>query len=345
MIKKVVFDVNTTYGCNFRCKYCYEQYIGPNYKPVIMSREVITRYAQYINYMRRKLKNVRFGMDFYGGEPLLYPNIIKLIIQRTSNVIDYFCIITNGSLILKNKDLILELTKYRTPIGFAVSYDFILQEENRDKGSYTSVREAIKWLYHQGLLGKVIATINVKNLPRIHDVFFDFLALKEECPDINCAYNIAFNENLDLFDKEGTIESLKKIQDFLRKNPQHYGSFVHNALWCSDFSKEDGGTPAFAVCGISPEGDLYPDYSMPYRCKELKDLTLYGNIFEDFSLLDTRRKEKLEMLRNTPLPDKCRMCDSTCKINSWNFLLKKTTPSDSVCYITKLLHSYMGEFR
>lgn len=350
MGKPMIFDVNIGYGCNYRCTYCHEKYSNIGYKPVGMSHEVASRYSQYLHYMKSQYKDSELFVQFFGGEPLLYLDPIRTITRRASVAVNRFSIITNGSLVLSKKKEILGLSKSRSRLSVAVSYDFSLQEINRAKGSYDTVREAIRWLYSKGLLSKIITVIDVKSLPKFHEVFFDFIELKKELPDIKCKYNLSLYEDLDDFDEEGTIKSLKLISDFLRENPQYHGSFVHNVMGSGAIFEDGGGCASMVGTGITVEGDLFPDYSIPYRSEKWRNLTYQGNIFEDFSVLDNRRKEKLSMLNALPTPDKCRECESTCKINRWRFMLDgndavNSPPSDKVCDITKLVHSYMGEFR
>ena len=116
--------------CNFRCRYCansaaYDYSKG--YRNQTMSLETIDKALDlYVSLYRNSIRNdpnVRFGVSFYGGEPLLEIEKIKYVVQRIEK--DYrienplYSITTNG-FILSNE--MIELF-YNYSFEVAVSID------------------------------------------------------------------------------------------------------------------------------------------------------------------------------------------------------------------------------
>lgn len=94
----------TTMDCNFGCPYCYE-----NRRKGKMSDEVQTAIIEFIRINLEK--GVRsLDVTWYGGEPLLYPDIIKKMSVKIHELVtEYSCelnmyMVTNGYLL--NPDLV-----------------------------------------------------------------------------------------------------------------------------------------------------------------------------------------------------------------------------------------------
>lgn len=89
----------TTMDCNFGCPYCYE-----NRRKGKMSTEIQN---SIIDFIKRNLENGIKLLDitWYGGEPLLYPDIIKNMSEKIHKLVEkYSCelnmyIVTNGYLL------------------------------------------------------------------------------------------------------------------------------------------------------------------------------------------------------------------------------------------------------
>lgn len=89
----------TTMECNFGCPYCYE-----NRRKGKMSLQV---QEAIINFIHKNLeKGIKLlDITWYGGEPLLYPEIIKNMSEKIHTLVDkYSCelnmyMVTNGYLL------------------------------------------------------------------------------------------------------------------------------------------------------------------------------------------------------------------------------------------------------
>lgn len=89
----------TTMDCNFGCPYCYE-----NRRKGKMSAEVQDAIVQFIE-MNIKNGVRKLDVTWYGGEPLLYPDIIRNLAARIRHVTDTsgceltMFMVTNGYLL------------------------------------------------------------------------------------------------------------------------------------------------------------------------------------------------------------------------------------------------------
>ena len=109
--KSKLFRIWTTTGCNARCFYCFEKGI----KSINMNMETA---AYVINYIISNLEdNDKLLVEWFGGEPLLNPDVIDMISVELINYcnkhnIRYRAyIITNGSLI--NESIVNKFKEYK----------------------------------------------------------------------------------------------------------------------------------------------------------------------------------------------------------------------------------------
>lgn len=76
--------VNPTVDCNFRCWYCYEEHV----KGSKMTPEVLNSVKKLINNIVTNQINLQtFNLSFFGGEPLMYFNVIaKPLIEHVNTL-------------------------------------------------------------------------------------------------------------------------------------------------------------------------------------------------------------------------------------------------------------------
>lgn len=112
-------NVNTIYlmlgsSCNFKCNYCIQS------NCFNISNDVSPDVIEYLNNIldKRPLTFKKIDLRFWGGEPLLYLNIIKYIVNYFGDRFKY-SMVSNGSLL--NKDIVKFLNDNN--IFFALSHD------------------------------------------------------------------------------------------------------------------------------------------------------------------------------------------------------------------------------
>jgi len=108
--------VMTGYECNLSCKYCMQSDVR-NSKPLKMSN--IPLVADYLEAIAARQEE-SFNVHFYGGEPLLYLDEIKQLVERLKRVSNInFSMVSNGTLITD------EVLRYlnENDFGVCVSWD------------------------------------------------------------------------------------------------------------------------------------------------------------------------------------------------------------------------------
>ncbi|HOM27276.1 MAG TPA: SPASM domain-containing protein [Defluviitoga tunisiensis] len=124
-----------TSGCNFRCRYCYENKIKD--LPIkTADKEIIKQLLNWFFDDRISGKNNNLSLNFFGGEPLLYPDLIeftciegKKLEAKTGKRIS-FSMTTNASLLTKE---MVEFFKIFN-MGYLISLDGDLDTMLRWRG-------------------------------------------------------------------------------------------------------------------------------------------------------------------------------------------------------------------
>lgn len=139
--------VMPTEHCNFRCTYCYESFERGQ-----MSPDLVNGVKKYITN-KRDLKS--FNLSWFGGEPLLAPNVVVELTQFfhnhcLENDIAFHCnITTNASLLTP------EIVEQTVPFGmlrFQITIDGIEDDHNERRiaidggASYSRIIENLRYL-------------------------------------------------------------------------------------------------------------------------------------------------------------------------------------------------------
>lgn len=124
------------FSCNMSCSYCLQSKAPKRKFDETKAKQLV-----------EKLKNTDLTfarVEFWGGEPLVYLEEIKYILEHNTNLpSDGYVIITNGSLL--TKDLVEYLTNHGVMI--TISHDAQGQSiRGKDPLDNPKVLEAIKWL-------------------------------------------------------------------------------------------------------------------------------------------------------------------------------------------------------
>ena len=87
-------------NCNFNCKYCYEKSIKDIYSTDHACNELIS-YLKRLVKIKPFVEEKPINILFWGGEPLLYLNIIKDIVEKLKGLPFKYSTVTNGILFTK----------------------------------------------------------------------------------------------------------------------------------------------------------------------------------------------------------------------------------------------------
>lgn len=145
----VRITLHVSNDCNLRCKYCYANGGAYNNTRSLMTRETASR---FVNYCCENFNSVE-NIVFFGGEPLLNPDIIKTVCQLFRikyhkgeiSKLPKFGAITNGTIL--TDEIYSLISEYFSFLTISVDGPKEINDINRiysdGTGSYNSVNKFI----------------------------------------------------------------------------------------------------------------------------------------------------------------------------------------------------------
>lgn len=141
--------INRTLDCNLKCWYCYESHI-PKSK---MSNELLENIIKHLKYKLSIEPFETLNLKFFGGEPLLRPQIVNKLIEKIKELSKEYIFkihihfTTNGTVIIKS---LLDNLK-DCDVSFQITIDGNIKNHNSirirkkdEKGTYHSIIKNIK---------------------------------------------------------------------------------------------------------------------------------------------------------------------------------------------------------
>ncbi len=325
----------TTYACNFRCVYCFEEAVKDD---VFLNQETSDSIIQWLIKRAEARQYQRVFLVYYGGEPLLN---VRPIYDISWHLMQWaqekkrefgFAIITNGSLInpdLIDKFLTVGLKQIRITIdgdkdahnqkrplaGGAPTFDLIVENiksiidrvsvgvvGNFDRENFPSIPRLLDYLDQQGLLYKLSS--------------IDFVPLSPRLGPKDNPGAIELSECLSYIGKDGLFNEVLAIKkELLRRKIDIKTGLAINA--CSLVMPDSAVT-------IDPEGVIY-------NCNALLGYPEFsiGKVSEEeFS---PRQKEFLNIDAWDKCPLDCPyipMCQGGCRFYSY---LENSNLTDLAC--------------
>jgi putative peptide-modifying radical SAM enzyme len=129
------YSIYITYNCNLRCSFCYVKEELSQKKKSISDKKIV-QISKYIADNEKKGDWV----VFFGGEPLLVPQIIDKFIKELRNTNIRFAAYTNGLMLDQFPE---EIIKKVDAILVSADGDKKTQEAHRGKGTYRKVLKNI----------------------------------------------------------------------------------------------------------------------------------------------------------------------------------------------------------
>ncbi len=294
----------TTYACNFRCVYCFEESVREG---VSLDEKTARQASEWIMRTAGEAGLKSVFVVYYGGEPLLNPGPIHLISERLTRwsrqagVAFGSSIITNGSLLTP------ELIDRLVPVGLkeirvTVDGDRQAHDEKRPfadgRPSFDRIIENIK-----GVIDKVAVQVcgnvdrrNLESLPRLVDFLeregllhklqsLEFAPIAPRLGPRDRPAAVELRECLPFTEDEGLFRELLAIKrDLMRRGVAVRTGLAINA--CSLITRGGG-------VAIDPHG-------MIYKCNALLGYPEFaagrvtdaesGERFADFTDIDAWNK-------------------------------------------------------
>lgn len=241
-----------TLNCNFNCPYCFEKHL-----PGKMSEEIQDKVIQLIEKILKNVKKRTLYVTWYGGEPLLAPEIIENLSNKLmnlcekENIIYSAGIITNGYLL--NQNIVDMLNKVKV-INYQITLDGIDKTHNKTRrlvngdGTFEKIGENLRTLKIKGNISirHNVHKDNINEVNMLH-TFVKYLA-KQSGNKIH--YYPAFVFDNAAEEREGQVKFLNKEEKAMLELEKDYNLFSSGkAQYC--------GSQLLYSCVIDPNGNLY----------------------------------------------------------------------------------------
>ena len=285
------FMILPTFGCNARCVYCYEE----GQKPISMTAETADAVVRYI-VETHAIEPVK--INWFGGEPLLRPDIIDRISEglQKAGVRYRGGMVSNGSLI--TPEVIEKMKGLWNVTGIQISVDgceadYIARKQYvAYHDYYRSVMRAISGMSEAGI--RVIVRCNTDE--SMWDGVPQFLRDMSE--------NVAHKKNVQVYfstldyvrrgpNAVALWEKILNARTLIREAGfEPYMQFGPKLSFDVFHCMADGGSVV-----IGPDGKLYP-------CDHCDPDTCFGDVFRG----TTNEAVRTEFCRTDRVREKCRSC-------------------------------------
>lgn len=328
------YTILPTTACNARCFYCFENGI----KTVTMTPEVVEATVEFIDKTRQDGK---INLCWFGGEPLLRPDIIsKICSSLKQRGVSFSSKITTNGLLITEELAQVMLGDWRLDY-IQFSLDGEKSEYERRKAfvspaasPYERVMENIALLRKKGIERvNLRCNVDAQNLSTIDAFIEDLTARFPDREKISVEF-------VSLYDNHSTDAELAVYKRCMELNAEvrergfaglsKTGSSAIRLFYCAAHIPEKNLV-------ISADGRLY-------SCGHCAEGTSFGNVFEGIT-----DREVFESYRAHPhTPEKCRGCVylpqcttfSKCEVKNSSKKCREIRES----YMTRYLEALIKDF-
>lgn len=237
--KVKTLTINTTQLCNLKCTYCAAGGDGTYGAPTVKI-DLKKGLPQLEWLMSRCLPGERFQINFLGGEPLLYPDVIREVAEGAAELAQQFqvalrfAVVTNGTLLFMPKVLDL-LKEFRMAVTVSVDGPPKVQDHFRPKKTPSNTNGGSSADLERGLieLGKIknrlpsigLAAVFHRDYTQVLETYryflkweFDFYEFNYSHTDYDIEGSRSFSKELEkvaqFADALGGEEELRKVRGF-----------------------------------------------------------------------------------------------------------------------------------
>jgi hypothetical protein len=189
-----------------------------------------------------------------------------------------------------------------------------------------------------------------ETLYTMDNVFFDYIKLQKEMPDLSYSFAIDRSRTIEDIDFIKLRRCLGRIKSYIIRHPEIKNKITHR----SSYGKQRKNSLSNDKClygdifiALCYDGNLYPGYDIPYESEFIKKTFYIGHITEDFTSLEHKRLEQLKM-RQTNINECCKKCNAICRVYPWKIIKTNINewwdiPKGQWCELHKLISSYFDE--
>lgn len=257
------FTIIPTHACNLACKYCYQGHgdILSN----TMNEKTIKQTVEFIK--KTSLGRKMLGVNFYGGEPLLFPDIAFGILEELKkftdeNNIHFLTTFTSNGTLFTEK-IVEKLKNYNHEVQITLCGPKEIHDTTRiDKkgnGTYEKLMDVIELFKKHGIAFHIRVDVDQNNYDTVRSLLEDlkrrgydglYIAFCPICKDF-CYVEIEWET------KEVDAVSLAHLSVIA-----HDMGFGTNPIQIHDFVK---GCSALSdnFLAIDPHGDVYKCIAAP----------------------------------------------------------------------------------
>lgn len=332
-----------THLCNLACKYCYQGHGDVLHST--MNKAVIEKTIAFIKNQSRD--HTRLGINLYGGEPFLYPDIGFTLLEELHTFAQekgkkfMVTVTTNGTLI--TEDIVQKLKSYSHRVQITLCGSKEVHDEIRvDKkgnGTYERIMKVIALLIREDISFHIRIDVDQNSVHSMEpllqdmkergfqDIYLGFSPIGEEI----CYKEMEMETERISPGQLSLLADLAKAYGF-RANPIYIQNFIEGCSALSD-----------SYLTVDPKGDVYKCLATP-NYEEHK----IGTIDEDGNLIHTNYKAYVDWTLRDPLciPE-CRdcifspLCAGGCALAAYRMHGSLNTPGCKDKNLGGVIRSYL----
>jgi uncharacterized protein len=257
------FTIIPTHACNLACKYCYQGH--GDVLSNTMNEETVKRAIEFIKKASMGRRSV--GVNFYGGEPLLFPDIVFTILKELKEWADENGVqlsttfTSNGTLF--TEDIVKSLKDYNHEVQITLCgpkeiHDTI-RIDKKGNGTYERLMDVVELFRAHGIAYHIRVDVDQDNYDGIKSLLDDLKNRGYEgtyigfCP---IGKDICYTE-LERDTKEVDVVSLTRLSKIAHDMGFHTNPiYIHNFVeGCSALSDN--------FLAVDPQGHVYKCIAAP----------------------------------------------------------------------------------
>lgn len=295
--------INLTNNCNLRCMHCYMA--AGKTKEIRLDIDKIVEVVKKINK-----KNGTSDIVISGGEPFMFPDLLRLLKKLSDNRLTLF---TNGTLINENNYKVISNCCDEVQISME-GISEACYEQIRGKGNYKRIRNAMKLLMDEGV--KIVLAVTL--LPMmIEDVRENLPKLVQELDYNNLEVRI--NNEIEMTGNALTMDFTGYDKNYSDEIVLELLQIIRDSGAVTEFPGERN--VRFTNCGIGAnivinyDGHIYPchKFNTPFYFDIDTDI---DTIYKEFD--EINKKTSNDLIKKCTVCELRYVCAGGCRIDNYN---------------------------